>query len=142
VLGTEPTLIENYVKTGQVLLVFNPVLNHGDRSDQSHQAAECAAEQDQFWAFHHFLFENQDGLWSGDVRESLKILAADFGLDTASFNTCLDEQRYLATVKAQDTRRIERGIPYQPSFEINDEFLIGSQPVEVFQKVLDTHLGL
>ena len=52
-LGTQPQIEERFIKTGHVQLIFNPVLNHGDRSDQAHQASECAAEQGQFWAFHN-----------------------------------------------------------------------------------------
>ena len=141
-LGAEPQIVENYIKTGQVRLLFNPVLNHGDRSRQTHQAAECAAEQGQFWAFREYLFANQDRLWRGDVREAVKALAGEAGLDTAAFNACLDEQRHLALIEGQDARRIERGVRFQPSFEINDELLFGSQPFEVFQQVIEDKLGL
>lgn len=141
-LGSERQIIEAYVKTGQVRLLFNPVLNHGDRSIQTHQAAECAADQGQFWGFREFMFENQGSLWGGDVRESVKTLAAQFGLNMADFNACIDDQRHLALVQNQDTRRIERGIRFQPSFEINGEFLLGSQPYEVFETAIKAQLGL
>ena len=48
-LGTEPEIKENYVKTGQVKLVFNPVIDLGPRSLLAHQAAACAGEQSMFW---------------------------------------------------------------------------------------------
>lgn len=141
-LGSERQLIESYLKTGQLRLVFNPVLNHGDRSRQSHQGAECAAEQGRFWEFREFLFEHQDRLWQGDSREGVKALAAELGLDSAAFNACLDEQRTLSLIEAQDTRRINRGIRFQPSFEINGEFMFGPQRFEVFQQVIEGKLGL
>jgi len=141
VLGSEQELKENFVKTGQVRMLFNPVLNHGNRSLQTHQAAECAAEQGQFWAYREHLFANQGRLWSGDVREAVKALAVEMALDTASFNACLDEQRHLALIQGQDSRRIQRGIRFQPSFEINEEFLLGSQPYDTFKQVIESHLG-
>ncbi len=133
--------METYIKTGQVQLLFNPVLNHGNRSLQTHQGAECAAEQGQFWEFREFMFENQGSLWSGDVQETVKFLASEMGLDTAAFNACLDEQRTLPLIQAQDNRRIERGIRFQPSFEINGEFLLGSQPYSVFEAAIESKLG-
>lgn len=140
-LGTEPAIEEAYVKAGLVQMVFNPVLNHGDRSIQSHQAAECAAEQGQFWAFRRVLFENQNALFSGTIQETLKQLAAQSGLDKASFNSCLDEQRTLNLVRQQDEVRLERGIYSQPSFDLNDQRLIGGQPFSIFQGLLDNLLA-
>jgi protein-disulfide isomerase len=140
VLGTEPAIKENYVKTGQVRLVFNPVLNHGDRSHQTHQAAECAAEQGRFWEFHDVLYKNQDLFWSGDIKATVKQLAAEHGLDAASFNACLDEQRYLELIFSQDEIRQQRGIRGQPVFDINGEFLIGAQSFEAFQSIIEAQL--
>jgi protein-disulfide isomerase len=141
VLGAEPAIRENYVKTDQVRLVFNPILNHGDRSYQTHQAAECAAEQGRFWEFHNVLYKNQDSFWGGDIRATVKQLAAEHGLDTASFNACVDEQRYLDLIFSQDEIRQQRGIWGQPVFDINGEFLIGAQPFEVFQGVIEAQLA-
>ena len=140
-LGAEPLIRENYIKTGQVRLIFNPVLSHGDRSYQTHQAAECAGEQGRFWEFHDVLFEHQDSFWAGDIRATVKQLAAEAGLDTASFNACLDEQRYLDVIFSQDEIRQQRGIRGQPVFDINGEFLVGAQPFEVFQSVIEAQLA-
>lgn len=139
-LGTEPLIREKYIQTGQVRLVFAPVLNHADRSDQSHQAAECAAEQGRFWEFHDILFQNQDILWQSDIQATLKGLAAEAHLDTAAFNTCLDEQRHQALIRRQDAFRLEAGIRGQPVFHINGDFLVGSQPFEVFEAIIESKL--
>lgn len=140
-LGTEPQLKERYVKTGQVKLVFNPVLNHADRSYQTHQAAECAGEQGQFWRFHDVLFENQGSFWGGEIQATLKQLAAENGLDSQRFNACLDEQRYYDLVAGQDEIRRQRGIRGQPVFDINGEFLAGAQPFEAFAQIIEAQLG-
>lgn len=140
-LGTEPAIKEMYVKTGQVVLIFNPVLNHGDRSDQTHQAAECAFEQGRFWEFHDILFENQDILWWGDIRAAVKQLAAEAYLDTEAFNACLDEQRYYNLIYAQDEIRRQAGVRGQPTFFINGEWFAGAQPFELFQGVIESKLA-
>lgn len=136
-LGTEPAIRENYVKTGQLKLVFSPIVDYGDRSLQAHQAADCAAEQDKFWALHDVLFERQNELSGSNIRETLKGMAAELGLDPQQFNTCLDEQRYADLVRSQNERRLQLGIRTRPTFDINQQFLVGAQPFEVFQKIIE-----
>ncbi len=133
-------LKETYIKTGQVRLIFNPVLSHFDLSEQSHLASECAAEQGRFWEMHDALFENQDALWS-DTAGVGKQLAADLGLDTVQFNTCMDEQRYMDLLYQQDEIRQEHGIRGQPVFDINGDLLFGAQSFETFQSIIEPKLA-
>ncbi|MCK6628722.1 MAG: DsbA family protein [Anaerolineae bacterium] len=136
-LGTEPQLEQNYVKSGQVKLVFNPMIDLGEGSRQAHQAAACAGEQGKFWAMHDLLFENQGALYSGDVRQVSKDLAAQLPLDTAQFNACLDEQRTAELVQSQDDRRRQLGIRTRPTFDVNGQLIVGGQPFEVFQAAIE-----
>jgi len=140
VLGTEPEIKENYVKTGQVKLVFNPMIDLGPGSLLAHQAAACAGEQGMFWPMHDALFEQQSGLYGGDV-EFIKGLAAQLPLDTQQFNTCLDEQHTLDLVQSQDDRRRQLGIRTRPTFDVNGQFVVGVQSFEVFQAVIEPLLG-
>ena len=140
-LGAEPAIVETYVKSGDLVLIFAPVLNHQDRSYQTHQASECAADQGRFWEFHHILFENQDQMWGSDIPTLVKQLAANAGLDTADFNACIDTQRNYDRILAQDQFRQEAGIRGQPVFFINNEVLIGAQPFEVYQGVIESQLA-
>jgi len=130
-------LKEVYVKSGQVKLVFNPILDHGDRSVQAHQAAECAAEQGRFWALHDLLFERQGELWRGDIRQTIKTLAAELDLNQEQFNACIDEQRYVASVTAQDQHRRALGIRTRPTLDINGQLVIGPQSFDVLQSVIE-----
>lgn len=139
-LSAEPQIKETYVKTGQVRLIFAPVLNHADYSLQTHQAAECAADQGRFWEMHNLLFENQDMFWGVGTIATLKQLAAEHGFDTADFNACMNEQRTLERVQAQDEIRRARGIRGQPVFNINDSYLIGAQPFDVYATVINESL--
>jgi protein-disulfide isomerase len=141
VLGSEPQIKEKYVKTGQVKLVFNPILDHGDGSLQAHQAAECAGEQGMFWPMHDILFEQQGSLYGGDVREVIKGMAGQLPLDRDQFNTCLDEQRTAALVQSQDQRRHQLGIRTRPTFDLNGQLIVGAQPFEVLQNAIESLLG-
>lgn len=140
-VGAEQQVKEVYVKTGQVRMVFNPVLNHGDRSVQAHLGAECAGEQGQFWEFREILFENQSALWGRDTRAAVKSLAATAGLDAARFDACMDEQRYLQIIQEQDAIRRTRGIRGQPFFDLNGDVYGGAAPFEAFAQVIDSILA-
>src|SRR3989344_8242580 len=58
---TEKELIEKYVKTGQVKLIWRDFAFLGQESFDSAVAARCAGEQGKFWEYHNYLFENQKG---------------------------------------------------------------------------------
>ena len=102
-LGTEPEIITNYVETGDVKIVFWPVLNHGDPSVYSTLAAECVAQQntDAFWEMHHLLFENQRDLWSAS-RDYYVETAVSVGADQAQFEACYDGADGIARVLELD----------------------------------------
>jgi protein-disulfide isomerase len=141
VLGTEPQLIADYVTTGQVKLVFWPVLNHGNPSIYSTLAAECAGQQDPalFWTLHGALFENQSDLWSAG-RDYYATQAESVGADRATFETCYDDGSGLAQVMALDEARLERAIFGQPTFDVNGQLFSGAQSYEVFKAALDAAL--
>jgi protein-disulfide isomerase len=141
VRGTEPQIRETYVKTGQVKLVFNPMLEHGDRSLQAHHALECAAEQDHFWQLHDLMFAQQQELLSGSIRGAIKGLAWEAGLDTEQFNACVDAQRYVDLVQRQDEHRRQLGIRRLPTLDVNGHLIIGAQEFEVFQELIDSILS-
>jgi protein-disulfide isomerase len=140
VLGTEPQVKELYVKTGQVKLVFNPIIDLGPGSLLAHQAAACAGEQGKFWPMHDILFAQQGGLYGGDPN-FIKELAAQLPLETQQFNTCLDEQHTLDLVQSQDNLRRQVGIRTRPTFDVNGQLIVGAQPFEVFQGVIEPLLG-
>ncbi len=57
----EPQIVERYIKTGQVRLVFRNLAFLGDESHWAAVAASLAADQDKFWPFHDYLFANLRG---------------------------------------------------------------------------------
>ncbi len=136
-LGTEPQIEQSYIKTGQVKLIFNPMIDLGEGSRQAHQAAACAGEQGKFWPMHDLLFENQGALYGGDVREISKELTAQLPLDAAQFNTCIDEERTADLVQSQEDRRRQLGILSRPTFDVNGQLIVGGQPLEVFQTTIE-----
>ncbi|NJP07512.1 MAG: thioredoxin domain-containing protein [Chloroflexaceae bacterium] len=137
-------MVETYVRPGQVLLVFRPVLNHGEQSLRTSEAAFCAAEQDQFWAMHDTLFARQSTVSAtpvGDLPALLEAYAIELGMDVEAFRTCIASGEALALVQELDAEQRQRGITVQPIFEINEQRLIGLPSFDVFQRVIEETLS-
>ncbi|WP_299025757.1 thioredoxin domain-containing protein [uncultured Thermanaerothrix sp.] len=101
------------------------------------EAANCANEQGKFWEFHDLLFRG--GLSLG--REAYLAYAERLGLKMDQFTTCLDERRYQAEVEGDYAYAVDLGINSTPTFFINGIALLGAQPFEVFQRVIELELA-
>jgi len=141
VLGTEPDVVATYVDSGDVRIVYWPMLDHGNASLNAHAAADCIGRQDvdAFWEVHDRFYANQSELWSAD-RDYFVNVAVSVGVDQADFETCYDSGEGHATVTSLDSVRRERGIFTRPTFDINGQPLIGSQPFSTFMGVIDALL--
>ncbi len=117
---TEKQLIENYVKTGKVRLVYKHfiVIN----SQLPANASECAREQGKFWAYHDLLFARQetDAPFSND---ELKRYARELGLDTQRFDKCVDEGRYMNVVMKETDEGHRLGVRGTPTIFVNGKLI-------------------
>jgi protein-disulfide isomerase len=135
---------------GKVRYVYRDFIVHGETSLKISEAAECADDQDKFWEYHDKLWEEYNTLVAhyqavseqpetgmDDLATSLKGYASDLGLDTATFNDCLDTGKNTAEVQkdSQDARAY--GVSGTPSFFINGQLVVGAQPFESFKAVID-----
>jgi protein-disulfide isomerase len=87
-------------------------------------AAECAADQGRFEAFHDRVFRAQDSLGMG---LSLSRIAADAQVaDTAAFGRCLRDSVHVARVRADMDAGNRLGIQGTPTILFNDILVTGS----------------
>jgi protein-disulfide isomerase len=93
------------------------------------EATECADDQDSFWEYHDLVFANQSAI---DV-DSLKGYAAELGLDTATFNDCLDAGEQTAEVEKDSQDAQSYGVTGTPAFFINGRLVSGAIPFEDYQ---------
>ncbi len=137
-LGTEPQVVQEYVQTGKVKLVFWPVLNHNDPSVYSTLTAHCVGRQDpdKFWDVHETLFLNQADLWRAD-RDYFVNTAVAAGVDQTAFELCYDDPAALTEVLKLDDIRLQRGIASQPMFDIGGTIYGGAPSFESFAELLD-----
>ncbi|MFC2162607.1 DsbA family protein [Candidatus Altiarchaeota archaeon] len=98
------------------------------------EAAECARDQDKFWEYHDILFANQASLSVGNLKQ----YARQAGLDTKTFNGCLDSGEKKPIVDADTREGASLGVRGTPTFYINGQQIVGAQPFEVFSQIIDT----
>src|SRR5215470_3405739 len=113
-----------------------PLPNHPNAFPAA-EAAQCANEQGQFWAYHDRLFADQTKLGEADLKAS----AAALGMDAGRFNACLDSHKYKERVDADMRAGVEAGVDGTPAFFINGRMLSGAQPYDEFKKVIDEELA-
>lgn len=100
-------------------------------------AAECADDQGKFWEYHDVLFSNQQALGVAD----LKRYAEQLELDVAAFSECLDSQKHNDEVNADLRDGLQAGVTGTPTFFINGRRVVGAQPLQTFQALIDQALA-
>ena len=106
-------MLSDLYKNGEANFVYKhfPLNSIHPFAQNAAEAAECANRQGMFFEYHDLLFENQGAL----DDTSLKSYAQQVGLDTAKFNSCLDDNEAKAEVDKelqQATAAGGRGTPY------------------------------
>ncbi|HVO11726.1 MAG TPA: thioredoxin domain-containing protein [Vicinamibacteria bacterium] len=111
-------------------------LGFHENAQKAGEAAACAGDQGRFWEMH-------DRLWATNSKLALSDLKADaaaLGLDTAAFDRCLDSGRHADLVQRDQEAGAAYGVSGTPAFFVNGRPLVGAQPFEEFQKVIDDEL--
>lgn len=138
----EPQLRIGYFVNGKARLVWHDYPWIGNESYVAAQAARCAGEQGGFWAYHDYLYAHQRGENLGQFSsQNLKAFAEDVGLDTTSFDVCLDNAHDLPSIREGLTQALDRGVNVTPYFFINDQPRIGAPPLARFGALLDAALA-
>lgn len=88
-------------------------------SPKAAEAGQCAAEQDNFWGYHDYIYEQT--LVAALEPEELVSYAAEIGLDTDQFESCLDSGKYEEYVAQDWQAALDAGGGGTPAFYINGE---------------------
>jgi protein-disulfide isomerase len=147
---TLPLLLEEYIDTGKVNLVYRdfPIQSIHPNALPAAVAAECANEQGKYWEYHDTLFEKQNSwnrLDSNTVISTFSQYATDVGLEQQQFDSCLGSGKYLEEVQGDLRDGRDYDITGTPGFFIgNDKIgfvkINGAQPFESFQRIIDAQL--
>ncbi len=148
---THPQLIEKYVDTGKVKIVFRdfPLSFHDPMATKEAVAANCAREQGgdkKYFEFHDEIFKRTISNGNGLNDEKIQTIAKDLGLNTGKFTTCLSNQAQTDEVKKDIADGKAAGASGTPTFvigkttsngEIDGDLVVGAQPFAAFQAVID-----
>ena len=144
--NTEHMILQNYVETGKLKIIFVDFAFIGPDSFPAAQAAHCANDQGKYWEYHDETYSNWDGENTGWAESyNLKRFASNIGLDQNSFNQCLDGNKYAKKVEANTELGHKIGVTGTPTFFIIDSEgeavkIVGAQPYSSFEQVLDSKL--
>jgi protein-disulfide isomerase len=120
--------LKPYIDNGQVLFVYRDYAFLGPESIRSAEAARCAGEEGKFWEYHDYLFGHQKGENEGNFSDDkLKSFAQTLGLNTASFNNCLDTGKYAEAVASSKSEGDGAGVTGTPKgFILNNGKIAGT----------------
>jgi len=90
-----------------------------------------------YFEYHDVLFQNQPNFGT----DNLKTYAADFDINQADFDACVDEQRYFAEADEDMAQGSAAGVRGTPGFFINGVLLSGAQPYASFQAAIEKALN-
>ena len=140
----EVPLRENYIKPGKVKMVFRNFAFLGPESTAAAEAAECAKDQKQFWAFHDAIYETEikDGRENnGNLNRDLFLkLADELKLDHSAFTSCFDSKKYAGQIQKDNDNAKALGINSTPTTFVNSQKLVGALPYAQFKAAIDSIL--
>lgn len=125
-------VMNNY--DGKVRWVYRhyPISTHLYASKAA-EASECAAAQGKFWEYNDALFKNQEDIENGIFNQ----LAKEIGLNSNSFEQCLDSGKYKEKVETDHREGKSLGVTGTPGNFINGKKLRGAMPYEMLKDEID-----
>ncbi len=144
--NTEDKIVQKYVETGKVKIIFKDYNIIGPDSVNASHGAHCANEQGLFWEYHDILYSNWTGENNGWASsENLLKFAKEINLDLDKWSECMLNGNNSQTILAsnEDARALE--LTGTPAFFVigpdgETTRLFGAQPFETFERIFETEL--
>ena len=144
--NTRADIIDNYIETGKVNLVFMDLPFLGRDSITAAQATYCADDQGKYWEYHETLYNFQEAIDNGWAsKDRLVSFAFNLDMNMDKFNDCMDSSKYAKRVKANYDESQRFGAEATPTFLIispdgNMKKITSAQPYSVFSQVIEPML--
>lgn len=138
----KPALFNEYVDTGKVKFVYKHMAILGQESVWAAEAAECAADQGKFWAYHDLLFNRQAGENQGAFnKDRLLAMAQELKLDMGQFEPCLMNDQTRDRVQADTQEGQQVNVRGTPTFFVNGRAVVGAVPLQQLRSVVEQALS-
>ena len=144
--NTEPSILENYVETGKVKIIFKDFTIIGPDSVTAAHAAHCAEDQGKFWEYHDILYNHWTGENNGWASsENLLGFAQQIELNIDEFTQCMLNEDHTTIITQSNSDARTLGLTGTPSFFVigKDNVITkiyGAQPYENFKRIFDSEL--
>lgn len=139
--GAGKQIIEQYVDTGMASYTFRHYPFISDESYLAAEASDCADAQGRFLDWHAKLAEEWEKTGAFVQEDALKSYAADLGLDTGAFNSCLEARTYEGSVLAEKQGGVDIGVETTPTMFIGDTKVQGEKTFEQYQAIIEEELA-
>lgn len=144
--NTEHSLVENFIQTGKVKMIFKDFTIIGPDSINAAHGAHCANDQGKFWQYHDILYNNWTGENNGWASSAnLLRFAQEIELDVDDWSECMLDARHsqIITDSSKDARDL--GITGTPAFFVigpdnKITKISGAQPYERFEQIFNAEL--
>jgi protein-disulfide isomerase len=144
--NTEHSLLENYIKTGKVKMIFKDFTIIGPDSVNAAHGAHCADDQGKFWQYHDILYNNWTGENNGWASsDNLLRFAQEIELDVDQWSDCMIDEKYSQIVANSSKDARDLGITGTPAFFVigpdnKITKISGAQPYENFEQIFNSEL--
>lgn len=139
-----PIIIEKYVDTGLVRFEWRDAPFFGEESYVAAVAARAAGRQGKYWEYHGELYARAPERGRLDITPALlQDIAETVGItDIAQFAADLNDEAVASGVQRDFQEAVTLGINSVPIFLVNGAPLIGAQPLEFFEQVIEEQLTI
>lgn len=131
-----------YVDSGKVRYIVRDLpLPFHQNAELAAVAARCAAKDGKYLEMHDKLFEMQEE-WSQEssAESTFVSYAGELGLSTAGFESCLADEAVITKVQNDAELAAQIGASGTPTFIINGKLIVGAQPYNAFEAVIEDEL--
>ncbi|MEV5540256.1 thioredoxin domain-containing protein [Saccharopolyspora shandongensis] len=135
----EPELIKRYVDPGVLRIEWRDFPIFGTESVEVAKAARAAARQGRFWEFHNAAYaRGNNGHKPSFPEEAIQQVAREAGVpDLAKFNADRNDPAIMQAIQTDLAEGQALGASSTPSFIINEQAVLGAQPLEQFVAVIE-----
>lgn len=143
-----PTLVQNYVNTGKLKIVFKdfPFLGNDSVTDAEYAQAVWALYPEKFYDWHTAMFDVQDsegdlGFGKAETVDTLTSLIP--GIDDSKVKAAIQQNKaaYDAAITAERDAGTSKNVNGTPAFYIGSTFISGAQPLATFTAEIEKQLA-
>jgi len=144
--STEDKILQKYVETGKVKMIFKDFNIIGPDSVNASHGAHCAKDQGLFWEYHDILYSNWTGENNGWASsENLLKFAQEINLDIDQWSECMVNRDNSQIILSSNENARSLELTGTPAFFVigpdgKTTRLFGAQPFETFENIFEVEL--